>query len=321
MIITLWFVLSVTFTAMSFIPGNPYPNQEKLTKEQIELYDKQYGFDRPLVTQYFDYITGIIGLQGLITIEGAPEETFLGYDFGYSFSTKGDVDKVLVKAFPYSFTLGFASVFVGTIIGVFLGVIASIKKDGPLDMMATVISVMGVSFPSFVFASYLQMFFAGKPLFIFFGPQIPTMFSNGNWVSFILPVAALSVFAIAQTARVTRTEMVEVLGSNFITLGKAKGVVRKKIILNYAFRNSLIAILTVLGPLMVALTTGSLVIEKIFSIPGMGEHLNTAIIKNDIFMVLGATQLIAIQILVMYLIVDILYAFVDPRIRIVGGSK
>ncbi len=316
MLLTLWFIITITFTAMYFMPGNPYPNADRLPQSQIDNLDHQYGFDRPYIVQYADYMTNITGFSGLITteVEGEADSIF-GFDMGYSFSNTTDVGKVIARTYPVSLQLGLISVIVGSIIGGILGLIASIRRNSPWDYMTTFIAVLGVSFPSFVLASYNQYIFSVQL------QLLPTMYSKTNLLSIILPVLSLSVFAISQVARVTRTEMLDVLGTNYITLAKAKGVSNKKVIYKHAFRNILIAVVTILGPITVSLTTGSLVIESIFSIPGLGSNLVPGVLSNDAFLVMGTTIVISLQILVMYLIVDILYVFIDPRIKLEGGKN
>ncbi len=316
MIFTLWFIITITFTAMYFMPGDPYVNSDRMPTEQIEQLDETYGFNRPYIVQYVDYMTNITGLSGLITTEYEGEaDSIFGFDMGYSFSNTKDVSITIAKSYPVSLSLGITSVFLGSMIGVVLGLVASIKRNSFWDYFATFIAVLGVSFPSFVLASYMQFVFSVKL------ELLPTMFTKGDLVSMILPVVSLSVFAISQVARVTRTEMIDVLGSNYITLAKAKGVSNKKVVFKHAFRNILVAVITILGPITVSLTTGSLVIESIFSIPGLGNNLVPAVLSNDVFLVLGTTIVISLQILIMYLIVDILYVFVDPRIKLAGGKN
>ncbi len=316
MLFTLWFIITITFSAMYLMPGDPYPNSDRMPATQVAALDKTYGFDRPFIVQYADYMTNITGFAGLITTEAdGPSESIFGFDMGYSFSNTNDVDKTIARTYPVSLQLGLTSVVFGTIVGVALGLLASIKKNSAWDYLATVIAVIGVSFPAFVLASYNQYLFS-----VILG-WMPTMYTKGNLISMILPVVSLSVFAVSQVARVTRTEMLDVLSSNYIILAKAKGVSNKKVIFKHAFRNILVAVITVLGPIMVGLTTGSLVIESIFSIPGIGKNLVPAVLSNDVYLVLGTTIMISIQILVMYLIVDLLYVVVDPRIKLAGGKN
>lgn len=315
MIITLWFILTLTFISMYFMPGDPYPGSERMRAQEIENLDHQYGFDRPFAVQYADYFTNITGFSGLITTpEEGQADSMFGFTMGYSFSDTDDVTSVIAKAYPVSLTMGVVSVIIGTLIGIGLGIVAAMKKNSWIDYLATLIAVIGVSFPSFVLAAYFQYFLANQ-LNLF-----PTAYYRGNILSMVLPIAALSVFAISQVARVTRTEMIEVLGNNYITLAEAKGLTHKKVIFKHAFRNILVSIVTILGPITVGLTTGSLVIESIFSIPGLGSKFTPAVTSCDFYLVLGTTLVLALQILVMYLIVDILYVFIDPRIKLEGGK-
>lgn len=309
MFLTLFMIVSITFIGMSLMPGNPYPNAEKMTQQQVEQLDKQYGFDRPVIIQYVDYMTDVfLG-------EDFPQKTeFFALDFGNSFQTNQPVKNDILRRYPISFTIGISAVVIGSLIGVGLGLLAALRKNSFGDYFATFIAVLGVSFPAFVIASYLQYFLAVEL------GVLPSIFIKGNPASYVLPVISLSFFAIASIARVTRTEMVELSQSNFVNLARAKGVKNSDVILKHSFRNALISVLTVLGPLMVSLTTGSLVVEKIFSVPGIGGLLTTAVITKDIFVVCGATFFIALQILLMYLIVDILYVLVDPRIKLQGGK-
>ncbi len=297
MIVTLWFIVSVTFVSMSLMPGNPY-NNEKLKESDIAILDAKYGFDQPVAVQYKDYFSNL--LKG---------------DMGYSFTRKQSVSAIISERYPVSFQLGIISVIVGTLIGILLGIIAALKRNSFADYFSTFIAVIGVSFPSFVLASYAQYYLALKlglfPIsYTYLGPPS----------QLVLPILSLSVFAIAQVARVTRTEMVEISQSNFINLARAKGVSQRNVNFKHSFRNTLISILTVLGPLTVSLTTGSLVVERIYAIPGIGDALVGAVLGKDIFLVTGLTMFISLQILLMYLLVDVLYAVVDPRIRVNGGK-
>ncbi len=309
-IVTLWFIVSMTYIGMLLMPGNPYPNDEKMTAQQIEQLDKENGFDRPIIVQYFDY------MGDLLLGENFPNEIHpLALDFGRSFQNNQNVKDEILRKYPVSFTLGAMAVIIGTIIGIVLGLAASIKKNGAVDYIATFISVIGVSFPSFVIGAYLQYYLAAQL------GWFPSSYTGMNPASLVLPVTALSVFAIATVARVTRTEMIEINSSNYINLARAKGVSNRDVVVKHALRNALVSILTVLGPLTVSLVTGSLVIERIFAIPGIGDLLTDAVLTKDIYIVCGATFFIALQILLMYLLVDILYVFVDPRIKVSGGRN
>lgn len=315
MLVTLWFIVTITFFAVGLMPGSPYPNVDKMSAEQIAQQDKINGFDRPIVVQYADYMTGVVGFKGAIKLDKDKSQDLLGFDLGYSFGNQTQVGELITKKYPVSFSLGVAGLIFGTLVGVTLGLVASIKKNSFADYFSTFIAVLGVSFPSFVLAAYSQLYLASK-LGLF-----PVIYQKGNTMSVVLPIISLSVFVIAQVARVTRTEMVEILGNNYINLARAKGVKRSTLIFKHAFRNSLVSVLTILGPMMVSLTTGSLVVERIFGIPGMGDLLVNGVLRKDTYVVVGVVLFISLQILVTYLVVDLLYALVDPRIRVAGGKK
>jgi oligopeptide transport system permease protein len=202
---------------------------------------------------------------------------------------------------------------VGAILGIFLGVIAALKQNTWVDYGATFIAVVGKSVPSFIIAGLLQYYIAVKL------GWLPVMFWNGPQFT-ILPTIALAMFPISIAARFMRTEMIDVLGSDYITLAKAKGANYWQISIKHALRNALIPVITVLGPLAVSLMTGSLVIEKIFAIPGLGEQFVKSIMVNDYPVIMGTAVLFAFLFILIILVVDILYGIIDPRIRIAGGK-
>ena len=213
--------------------------------------------------------------------------------------------------------IGLQAVVLGTIIGLLLGLVAALRRNTWLDTGATVISVIGVSVPSYVFALGLCFFLGYK--FKWF----PITYSLDKPIlSTILPTVALSMFVIANVARFLRSEMIEVLQSDFMLLVKAKGVRKKNLILKHAMRNALIPVITVVAPLMVSLMTGSLVVEKIFAIPGMGSLLVTAIQVNDYNVIIALSFIYSVLFIGVMLLVDILYGVIDPRIRLAkeGGN-
>lgn len=298
MILTLFLIVSITLTAMLTMPGNPY-NNEKLTSDQIAQMDRENGFDRPIPVQFVDY-----------WVKGITEG-----DWGRSFGYQQDVGEIIAKRLPVSIQLGIISVSIGTIVGISFGVLAALRKNSFWDYFATAVAIIGVSFPSFVLASYTQFFLSTK-LGLF-----PVIFSKSNPMSLVLPIFSLSVFAIASVSRMTRSEMVELEGASYVTLARAKGLSNTQVNIRHKLRNSLVGIITVLGPLIVSLTVGSLTIERIFNIPGIGDVLTKAVLSKDIFLVVGVTAVFAFEILLMNLIVDILYGFIDPRIKVAGGKK
>ncbi|RFU64127.1 oligopeptide ABC transporter permease [Peribacillus glennii] len=296
MLITLFVVVSATFFLMKIVPGTPF-NSEKLTDEQVEIMNREYGLDQPVPVQYLNYMAK--------TIQG---------DLGYSFQFNNTpVTELLSERVGPSAFLGFQAMLVGTIIGIFLGVVAALKQNTWVDYTSTFVAVVGKSIPSFIFAGLMQYYIAVKL------GWFPVMFWEGYEYS-ILPTIALSMFPISIAARFMRTEMIDVLNSDYITLAKAKGASYLQISVKHALRNALIPVVTVLGPLAVGLMTGSLVVEQIYSVPGIGEQFVSSILTNDYPVIMGTTILFAALFVFVTLLVDILYGIIDPRIRLAGGK-
>jgi oligopeptide transport system permease protein len=297
MLITLILIASFTFFLMKLIPGTPF-NNNKLSDAQVEIMKEKYGLDEPVPVQYFTYMTNLV--KG---------------DLGVSFQFDNTpVTELLAARIAPSAILGFQAMFVGTLFGIFLGIVGALRQNTWIDYGATFFAVIGKSIPSFVFAGLLQ-YYIGVEL-----GWLPVAFWRGPEYS-VLPTIALAMFPIAIAARFMRTEMIDVLNSDYITLAKAKGASYFEIAFKHALRNALIPVVTVLGPLAVGLMTGSLVIEKIFSVPGLGEQFVKSITVNDYPVIMGTTLLFAFLFVVIILVVDILYGIIDPRIRLAGGKK
>jgi oligopeptide transport system permease protein len=213
-----------------------------------------------------------------------------------------------------SMQLGLYAVLVGTFFGIILGLIAAIFHNGFWDYTSTIIAVLGTSIPSFVFAGLLQYIFAVElgwfPVALWGEPK-----------HMILPIIALAIGPMATAARFVRTEMIEVKGSNYIITAKAKGLSNLERVWKHGFRNALIPLVTVMGPMMINLMTGSMVIEKIFAIPGIGEQFVTSVVVNDYPTIMGTTLIYAFGFILILLVIDLLYGLIDPRIRVTGGGK
>jgi oligopeptide transport system permease protein len=236
-------------------------------------------------------------------------------DLGVSFQfNNASVTDILLDRIGPSAVLGFQAMFFGTILGIILGVIGALRQNTWVDYSATFIAVIGKSIPSFVFAGLLQ-YYVGVEL-----GWLPVAFWRGPEYT-ILPTIALAMFPISIAARFMRTEMIDVLGSDYITLAKAKGATSFEVAVKHALRNAIIPVITVLGPLTVSLMTGSLVIEKIFGIPGLGEQFVKSVNVNDYPVIMGTTILFAALFIFVILVVDLLYGLIDPRIRLAGGKK
>ncbi|MEO1772407.1 oligopeptide ABC transporter, membrane protein [Enterococcus sp. 665A] len=298
MIITLWLIATVTFFLMQLLPGTPYTNQERLSPETIEMLNRQVGLDKPIIVQYGIYLSNLV--QG---------------DFGISFQFKNQpVAALLAGRIGPSLQLGVQAIIFGTLAGILLGTISAMKQNTWVDTSSTLMAILGRSIPNFVFAVLLQYVFAIKL----------GWFPIAKWDGFIytiLPTVALAMSPLADSARFVRTEMVEVLHSDYVELARAKGLSRWQIAFKHGLRNSLIPLLTLIGPLAVALMTGSLVVENIFAIPGIGEQFVKSITTNDYPTIMAVTILYSFMLVVVIFIVDILYGLVDPRIRLSEGSK
>ena len=297
MLLTLFLVATITFFLMKLMPGTPYTNQAKMTASQIEIMNKQYGLDKPIWEQYLIYIFGM----------------FHG-DFGTSFQYSNQPVAYLISSrLGASMQLGLQAMIFGVFFGVILGAAAAIKHNTWADTGATVIAIIGKSVPNFVLAILLQYYIALKL----------GWFPIAGWGQFsntILPTIALGVGPLAETARFIRTSMVEVLNSDYIELAKAKGLSKFEVGYHHALRNSLIPLVTLLGPYTVALMTGSMVIENVFNIPGIGEQFVKSIMTNDYPTIMGVTMVFSIGLVVVILITDIIYGLIDPRIRLEGNG-
>jgi oligopeptide transport system permease protein len=298
MLITLFLITTFTFFLMKLLPGSPLQNQEKLSPEQKEIILEKYGLNDPVPVQYARYMANLV--QG---------------DLGISFKYDNrPVTEMIGTRIGPSAQLGFQALVLGTFIGLLLGIVAALKNNTWADYSATIISVIGISVPSFVFAALLQ-YYVGVQL-----GWLPVAFWKGFSYT-ILPTIALSVSVTANIARFARTELLEVMASDYITTAKAKGVSQVGVILKHALRNALIPVITILGPMAVNLMTGTLVIERIFSVPGLGEQFVNSITLNDYTVIMGTTIFYSALFIIVIFIVDLLYGVVDPRIRLAGGKK
>jgi oligopeptide transport system permease protein len=298
MIITLFLIASLTFFLMKLLPGTPFTAQSKLSADQIHIMNEKYGLNDPVPVQYAHYMLNL--LKG---------------DLGTSFQFDNrDVSTLIAERIGPSLTLGIESMIIGTVLGVLLGLLAALKQNTWIDYLCTFIAVVGKSIPSFVFAALLQ-YWVGVKLAI-----LPVGYWNGFSYT-ILPSISLAMFPLAIAARFMRTEMIDVLGSEYIVLAKAKGASGAEIAFKHGLRNALIPLITLIGPLAVSLMTGSLVIENIFVIPGIGNQFVSSITTNDFGTIMGTTLLFAVMLVVVILIVDLLYGVIDPRIRLSGGKK
>ena len=294
-IFTLLAILLILFILMQLMPGSPF-NDEKLNEDMRAALYAKYGLDKPIIVQFFNYVKNM--LQG---------------DFGvsYKISKNTPISQLIQTRLPISIGIGGMAVALGASGGLLLGLLAALKHNTIWDTLATIISVIGVSVPSYVFALALSYNFGFKLQWF------PMLFSQKDIMgSSVLPSISLSMFTMASIARFTRSEMLEVLGSDYMLLAESKGLSGPALIFRHALRNALIPIVTVLAPLIVDLMTGSLVVEKIFAIPGVGSLLVNAIQSNDYNVVISLSFIYSAMYIAIMLVVDLLYGVIDPRIRL-----
>ncbi|QYA43176.1 ABC transporter permease [Macrococcoides bohemicum] len=296
MLLTLFIVTTATFFLMKLMPGSPF-NDEKLSAEQKAIVNEKYGLNDSVGVQYLNYL----------------KKAATG-DFGVSFQYDNkDVLGLIIPRLGPSAEIGLYAMIIGVTLGIILGVIAAVKQNTWVDYLATVFSVLAISVPSFVLAVLLQYFLAVKVQW----------FPVAGWEGInyaVLPAIALSAGVIATIARYIRSEMIEVLSSDYITLARAKGNSTTKVLFGHALRNALIPIITLIGPMTVGILTGALTIETIFGIPGLGDQFVRSIQMNDYPVIMALTVFICALFVAVLFIVDILYGIIDPRIRVQGGK-
>ncbi len=296
--VVLFIITTATWFLMQLLPGSPIQNIEKLTPEQRAQVEEQYHLDDPLPVQYAVYMTGL--LRG---------------DLGNSYLYGGrSVTSIIMERLPVSLFLGTQAIIVGLVVGLFLGIVSALKQNSIWDSGAAFLAVLGVSIPDFVLAPLAQ-YWLGLKLGIF-----PIAFFESWWHS-VLPSLVLSTIVAAVIATFTRTEMLEVLGQDYVTLAKAKGLSRLAVVLRHVLRNSMIPLVTIMLPLTAALVTGLLIVETVFSIPGLGEQFVRSIFEKDFPIIMGTTILFSVFFVASYLLQDILYGIIDPRIRVAGNRE
>lgn len=297
MCVSLFIVITITFFLMKLMPGSPF-NDTKLNAQQKEILNEKYGLNDPVALQYVNYLKNVV--TG---------------DFGNSFQYHNMPvwDLVKPRLIP-SMEMGITAMVIGVVLGLVLGVAAATKQNTWVDYTTTIISVIAVSVPSFVLAVLLQYVFAVKL----------EWFPVAGWEGFstaILPSLALSATVLATVARYIRAEMIEVLSSDYILLARAKGNSTLKVLFGHALRNALIPIITIIVPMLAGILTGTLTIENIFGVPGLGDQFVRSITTNDFSVIMATTILFSTLFIVSIFIVDILYGVIDPRIRVQGGKK
>ena len=292
LLVTLWVVVTLSFFLMQVMPGSPF-NNPKLTNDMIAVMNKQYGLDKPVWQQYLQYLWNV--LHG---------------DLGTSYqSANQPVSMMISQRLAVSAQLGIQALVVGVLAGLFVGAVSARNKNNWIDNILSVLSTLSISVPSFIIGllllDYLGFKWGVLPL--------------SGWGSFsqtILPTLALAIPVFAQVTRFFRSEMIETMNTDYIQLARAKGLTTRQISNRHAYRNSMIPILTLIGPMAANILTGSALIEQIFSIPGIGQQFVTSIPTKDYPVIMGTTIVYAVMLMVAILLTDIITSFVDPRVRL-----
>ncbi len=292
-ILTVWVVITITFFVMRAVPGGPFMGEKAITAAAQAALEAKYGLDKPLMEQYFTYLKDIV----------------TRFDFGPSLKQRGRmVIDIIADGMRTSAKLGVIAAFLALIVGVVLGALAALRRNKLVDKIIMVITTAFVSMPSFIIGSLLLVLFSIK---------LGLLPANGTTSQgLILPIVTLALYPMAYITRLTRSSMLDVLGQDYIRTAKAKGVSSAKIIFGHALKNSLIPVITYFGPMLAYIVTGSLVVEQIFAVPGIGRQFVSSITNRDYPMIMGTTIVLACLIVIMNLVSDVLYKVVDPRINL-----
>lgn len=292
LVVTLWVVITLSFFLMQVMPGTPY-NSPKLTDDMIAMLNQQYGLDKPLWQQYLKYLFDI--LHG---------------DFGTSYqSINQSVTTLISQRLGVSVHLGVQALIVGISSGLVVGAVSARNKNNSIDAILSVISTLGISMPSFIIGLLLLDYLGFKW----------NLLPLSGWGSFgqtILPTLALAIPVFAQVTRFFRSEMIETLSTDYIQLARARGLTKRQVTRRHAYRNSMIPVLTLVGPMAAGILTGSALIEQIFSIPGIGQQFVTSIPTKDYPVIMGTTIVYALMLMVAILVTDMIISIADPRVRL-----
>lgn len=291
-VVTIFLIITITFFAMHNIPGGPFLSEKASTPAVTKALEAKYGLDKPLSEQFTTYLEGVAK-----------------FDFGPSLKQRGrEVSTVIMTGFKVSAKLGGTAALIALTLGMVFGSIAAVFHNKTVDKIIMVISTAMVAMPSFIIATLLLLIFC-----VWLG-MFP---ANGNQPGgLILPIISLSLYPMSYTVRLTRSSMLDVLSQDYIRTAKAKGVRPSKVLFKHALRNAVTPVVTYAGPMLAYIVTGSLVVEKIFAVPGLGKEFVSSIINRDYTMIMGTTIFLGALIIIMMLVTDIMYKVFDPRIQL-----
>jgi oligopeptide transport system permease protein len=297
-VITLAVIATLTFALLRILPGGPFDTEKALPEEVKANIEARYGLDRPLLEQYLNFMSGLVW-----------------GDLGESYKYVGrSVADIISEALPVSMELGLMSLLLAYIVGIPLGVFAAARHNSAFDTGAMLIAVSGVALPSFMVGPLLISFFSfGIPFAFLQGSLPPALWESP--AHYVLPVVTLGLRPAAILARMTRGAVLESVHQDYVRTARAKGVSERVVLFKHVLRNSLIPILSISGPLVAGLLSGSFIIEIIFAIPGVGKHFVQSVTNRDYPLILALTLVFSMMLVIANLIVDLLYGFVDPRVR------
>ena len=292
-ILTIWIVITVTFFVMRAVPGGPFLAEKAVSEAAQKALEAKYGLDKPVMEQYVTYLKDIV----------------TRFDFGPSIKLRGRmVIDVIIDGMRTSAKLGLFAAGIAMVVGVVLGAVAALQRNKFADKLIMVLTTAFISMPSFIIGSLMVLVLSVK---------LGWFPANGETAKgLVLPIIALSLSPMANITRLTRSSMLDVLGQDYIRTARAKGVPPMKILFGHALKNSLIPVITYVGPMLAYIVTGSLVIEQVFAVPGIGRAFVSSITGRDYPLIMGTTIVLATLIVIMNLVSDILYKLVDPRIKL-----
>ncbi len=289
-LLTILIICMITFFAMHAVPGGPFNREKALSQATVDALNARYGLDKPLFTQFINYMKGL--LKG---------------DFGVSLKNGREISDIIAESFPISARLGLTAMVFALSLGLIFGSLAAIMRNKLPDRIIVFLSTLFTAVPSFVLATLLLLVFSIKL------GWVPVW--SANETHYVLPVMALAAYPMAYTTRLSKTSMLDALGQDYIRTAKSKGVARWKVIFKHALKNSLIPVITYAGPQIAYIITGSMVVETVFTVGGIGTKFVSGINNRDYTLIMATTIFLATLMVIATMICDILYKFVDPRIK------
>jgi oligopeptide transport system permease protein len=291
--LTLAALVTLTFFVMRLAPGGPFSKNRKISPEVLANIEKTYHLDEPLWMQFARYV------RGLLNLDLGPSTRFRDYS----------VNDIIASGLPWSLTIGFWAIVVAGLVGVALGIAGALRRNQATDYLAGLVGVVGIAIPIFVIGPLMQVLFGQKL------GWVPVGGIEGGWRALVLPVLVLALPNIAYISRLTRTSMIETLRENYIRTARAKGIGAGRVIRHHALTGTLLPVIAYLGPATAAIITGSILIETIFAVPGIGRHFVDAALNRDYPLVMGITILYGGLLIVLNIATDLVRALIDPRLR------